>query len=185
MTREDNQPARVLAEGRFVRLLAKNGWEWADRTNCRSAVIIVAVTGQRELVLVEQFRIPLGRRVIELPAGLVGDEPDGAHEEPAEAARRELREETGFQAETMVYLAEGPSSAGLASEVYSLFWAPDVRQVTAGGGTAGEEIRVYRLPLDDAEAWLDARRREGVMVDPKIYAGLYFAQNPRGTSPLT
>lgn len=180
-TRNEQQAAgprdarRVIAEGRFVRLVAQDGWEWVDRTNTSGAVVIVAVTAERELVLVEQYRIPVGARVIELPAGLAGDTPGSQHEVLAEAARRELLEETGFEAGPMEYLVEGPSSAGLANEVYALFLARDVRRVAPGGGDAGENIQVQVVPLDQADAWLEARRREGVMVDPRVYAGLYFA----------
>src|SRR5689334_13508981 len=94
----------VLAEGRFVRLVKQGHWEWAERTNASAAVVLVPVTRDREIVMVEQFRIPLGRRVIELPAGLVGDEAGNEKESLVEAARRELLEETGFEAERMEYL---------------------------------------------------------------------------------
>ena len=165
----------MVAEGRFVRLLSQDGWEWVDRVHTSGAVVLVAITHDRQLVLVEQHRIPLGRRVIELPAGLVGDLPAHAHEGLAEAARRELLEETGFDAGCLEYLAEGPSSAGLASEVYALFLARDLRRIGAGGGDSSEDIQVHLVPIDEADAWLAAKRQSGVMVDPKVYAGLYFA----------
>jgi len=85
---KNNEPRRVLCEGRFARLVAQNGWEWVERTNTSGAVVIVAVTPDRQLVLVEQYRIPLARRVVELPAGLAGDAADSRHEELAEAAHR-------------------------------------------------------------------------------------------------
>ena len=50
---------RILAEGKFLRLVAGNGWEWVERVNTSGAVVIVAVTEDRQLVLVEQFRVPL------------------------------------------------------------------------------------------------------------------------------
>jgi ADP-ribose pyrophosphatase len=167
---------RVLGVGRFVRLVAENGWEWAERTNTSGAVVIIPVTEDGKIVLVEQYRIPLARRVIELPAGLVGDVAGTEHEAMAEAARRELLEETGFAAAHLVYLTEGPSSAGLATEVYALFLATRARQVGPGGGDQGEDIQVHVVPLDEADAWLEAKRRENIMVDPKVYAGLYFAK---------
>jgi ADP-ribose pyrophosphatase len=126
-------------------------------------------------VLVEQFRIPLGRRVIELPAGLVGDGAGDPLEGLVEAAQRELLEETGYQADRLEYLAEGPSSAGLAAEVYALFLARDARRIGPGGGDSCEDIQVHLVRLEDADVWLAERRRAGVMVDPKVYAGLYFA----------
>jgi ADP-ribose pyrophosphatase len=173
---KQNRQRRVLAQGRFVRLVAQSGWEWVERTNTSGAVVIVAITEGQEVVLTEQYRIPLGTRVIELPAGLAGDTAASQHEALAEAARRELLEETGYEAPTMQYLTEGPSSAGLATEVYALFLARNVRRVAPGGGEEGEDIRVHVVPLDQVDAWLDERRKQGVVIDPKVYAGLYFAK---------
>lgn len=175
METDSRESPLVLAEGRFARLVAKDGWEWVERVNASGAVVIVATTHDNQLVLVEQYRIPLARRVIELPAGLVGDRANDPLEALAGAARRELLEETGYQANQLEYLAEGPSSAGLASEVYALFLARQARRVGPGGGDCSEDIRVHVIPLAEADAWLEAKRRAGVMVDPKVYAGLYFA----------
>lgn len=172
---DSSQPRRVLAEGRFARLVAQDGWEWVERVNARGAAVIVAVTPDGRLLLVEQYRIPLGRRVIELPAGLVGDTPGSEQEPMAEAARRELLEETGYEAAEMEFLAEGPGSAGLTSESYGLYLARHVRRAGSGGGDPSEDIEVHAVPLEKVEGWLDEKRRQGIMVDPKVYAGLYFA----------
>lgn len=180
--KENQEPGgqrRVLAEGRYLRLVAQSGWEWAERVNASGAVIIVALTRQRELVLVQQHRIPLGAAVVELPAGLSGDARPTAHEALADAARRELLEETGFEAARMELLVEGPSSAGLANEVYALFLARDVRRVGPGGGEGSEKIQVHVVPLAEVDAWLQGRVREGIVVDPRVYAGLYFAGRSR------
>jgi nicotinamidase-related amidase/8-oxo-dGTP pyrophosphatase MutT (NUDIX family) len=166
---------RILGEGRFARLLSYRGWEWVERTNTSAAAVIVAITEQRELLLVEQYRIPLGRRVIELPAGLVGDLAENKQEGLEEAARRELLEETGYEAGRIDYLLEGPTSPGLANEVYTLLLARDVRKVGPGGGDATEDIQVHVVPLDKVEAWSESKRRAGLMVSPKIYSALYFA----------
>lgn len=170
----DRQP-RLLYEGRFLRLVAKDGWEWVERVNTTGAVVIAAVTEAGQLVLTEQYRIPLAARVIELPAGLVGDVAGTEQEEMAEAARRELLEETGYQADRLEFLTEGPSSAGLATEVYSLFLARRARRVAPGGGEGAEDIQVHVVPLENVHAWLAERRQGGVLVDPKVYTGLYFA----------
>ena len=103
-----NSP-KILGEGQYLRLVAADGWEWAERHNCTNAVIVVPITRQGELVLIEQYRIPLGRDVLGLPAGLVGDEEDG-DEAPLVAARRELHEETGFEATQWRRVLSGPSS---------------------------------------------------------------------------
>ena len=180
---------QVLAEGRFLRVLSRSGWEWVERRNTSGAVVVAAVTEEEELVLIDQYRIPLDRRVIELPAGLVGDSAESEGEGFAEAARRELLEETGYVARQVEYLLDGPSSSGLASEVFALVLARDVQRVGAGGGDATEDIRVHVVPLAEVETWLASKRQEGFMVSPKIYAALYFiaqrtAANAEGrTSP--
>jgi ADP-ribose pyrophosphatase len=169
---------RVLAEGRFARLVSQSGWEWVERTNTSGAVVVAAVTEDRRLVLVEQYRIPLGRRAIELPAGLVGDLADHKDEDLLEAARRELLEETGYQADCIERLLEGSSSEGLSSETYTLLLARNARKTGPGGGDASEQIQVHVVPLCAIDEWLEAKRREGVMVSPKIYSALYFVKGP-------
>jgi ADP-ribose pyrophosphatase len=173
--RDVNVKPQILAEGRFLRLLSHRGWEWAERTNTAAAVVVVAVTPERQLVLVEQYRIPLGRRVIELPAGLVGDQADTQGEDLIEAARRELLEETGFQAERIERLVDGPSSSGMTNETYALLLARNARPVGPGGGDSTEDIQVHIVPLDQVDAWLESKRQQGVMVDPRVYAGIHFA----------
>ena len=180
-------PPKVLASGKYLRLVAQAHWEFAERVNATGAVAIIALTDERRLVLVEQYRIPVGCGVIELPAGLVGDVPgdrptapkssaDSAATELAVAAHRELLEETGYDAAAMQLLGGGPTSAGLSNEVVTFFHATDLRKIEAGGGVDHEQIIVHEFLLDDLDAWLQKRAAEGLMIDPKIYAGLYLLQ---------
>jgi ADP-ribose pyrophosphatase len=171
--KEDN--LRVLAEGKYVRLVARGPWEWVERTNTSAAVVIIAVTGKRELVLIEEYRYPLDARVVELPAGLVGDEPGTGDEPFIEAAKRELLEETGCVSDDWRHLVEGPASPGLTNEQYILYLALNAKKIADGGGDDSEDIHVCLVPLDRVETWLQERRREGLLVDPKVYTGLYFA----------
>lgn len=172
---EGNEP-RILAEGRFLRLAVRDGWEFATRQRgVRAVVAIVAITDAREIVLVEQHRRSVERRVIELPAGLVGDEPGHEHEPIADAARRELLEETGFDAREWRHVGGGPPSCGMSDEVVDIYLATGLSRIGEGGGVAGEDIRVHVVPLAEADAWLRARMAEGLMVDPKTWAGLFFA----------
>lgn len=178
---DQSNERRMLAEGKFLRLIAGSGWEWVERVNARGAAAIAAVTEDGRLVLVEQYRVPLAARVVDLPAGLVGDEPGAAQEAMIDAARRELFEETGYEAPRLEFATEGPASAGLTTEVYTLFLARDARRAGPGGGDAGEDIQVHVVPLEGIEDWLEDKRRSGVIVDPKIYVGLYFAaRSPNG-----
>lgn len=164
----------VLASGSYLRLVRRDGWEWAERTNTSGVVVVAALTPAGEVLLVEQFRPPVGARVLEMPAGLAGDQ-DGAEDEAlAEAARRELVEETGWDAASLEEVTGGPVSAGMTSETLTFFRATGLRRVAPGGGDASEDIVVHAVPLEGVEAWIRARGGEGVLVDPKVYAGLYF-----------
>ncbi len=165
----------VHFQGKFIRAVSEDGWEWVERTNASGAVVIVPITERGELVLIEQYRIPLHAPVIELPAGLAGDTAGDEGESLLVAAQRELLEETGFEADRWEYLTEGPSSAGLATEVFALFLARDARRVAPGGGDSAEEITVHVVAYAELEAWLDRRRAAGALIDPKVFAGLYFA----------
>ena len=143
-------------------------WEWVERVNASGGAVIVAITPERQLVLVEQYRIPLGAAPLELPAGLAGDTPDAAGEAIVEAARRELLEETGYEASDWQMLIEGYSSAGLTNESYHLFLARNARKVGAGRGRrpradrgghgpAGRDRRVAPV-RGAAPAWRSIRR---------------------------
>jgi ADP-ribose pyrophosphatase len=169
----DNQ-RRLLAEGKYLRMVAQSGWEWVERTNCDDAAVIAAVTEDQRLVLVEQYRIPLGCRVVDLPAGLAGDDPGAAGEATIDAAKRELFEEAGYEGTDWQFAVHGPASPGLTTETYTLFTVRGVKKTGDGGGIERENIDVHTVPLAELDAWLDAKRKSGVVVDPKIYVGRFF-----------
>lgn len=171
---------QTLFNGRFLRLNRRGSWEFAERTNAGSAVIVVAVTPADTVLFVEQFRVPIGCRSIEMPAGLVGDL--GQEEPIEEAARRELLEETGWHAERIEFLMAGPSSSGMSNEIIAFVRARGLRRVHAGGGDESENITVHEIARAEVARWLDGRRRAGFSIDPKLYAGLYFLEhNPDGS----
>jgi ADP-ribose pyrophosphatase len=162
----------ILHSGRFIELVRQDRWEFVRRRNATAVVGIVALTPGGELLLVEQHRIPVGCRVIELPAGLVGDEQ--ADEDLLAAAARELAEETGWEPRRCRILGRGPSSAGLSDEVSTLIRASDLVRVGAGGGVAGEDITVHAIPLANVPTWLTARAEEGALIDHKVHAALWW-----------
>jgi ADP-ribose diphosphatase len=168
---------KIIAEGRHLRLVSRGGWEYVDRGGITGIVVIVAVTPENNVILVEQNRPPVGGRVIELPAGLAGDVAGSESEALAEAARRELLEETGYAAESFTRLFEGPPSAGLSSEVLTFFRAEGLTKVTAGGGDDSEDIQIHEVPLENITDWLlNHAATRGVLIDPKIFAGLFFVE---------
>ena len=114
--------------------------------------------------------------MIDLPAGLAGDEPGAENEALAVAARRELEEEAGWSAERMEVVATCPSSPGLTSEIVTILRAQGMRRIGDGGGVAGEGITVHAPLVAEAPGWLAARAASGALIDPKVYAGLWFAR---------
>lgn len=167
-----SDPRVVLGTGRHLRLVRSGRWEYVERIDVIGIVALVAVTRQREIVLVEQDRPAVDARVVDLPAGLAGD-VEGEDSLEA-AARRELEEETGFRAKRLEWLGEAPPSPGLCSEIVTFFRARDLERAGPGGGVDGERIEVHLVPLDGIDDWLAERHSAGVLIDLKLYAGLHF-----------
>ena len=165
---------KIHYQGRFLGLQERDCWEYTYRTNASGVVVMVPVTDAGELILVEQYRIPVRSRVMELPAGLVGD-TDDPDESLKTAAQRELIEETGYHADLLDELLTCPSTPGMSDEIVTIYFAGRLTRVGPGGGNDDEDIIVHHVPLDNAPQWLDAKKKEGIMIDPKIYAGLFWA----------
>ncbi len=168
MTQDQSEPEQITWQGRFITAKQRGRWEYVSRARNIRAAVILAIDPAGHVLLVEQFRVPLGRNCIELPAGLIGDHDDNADEDVLVAAARELEEETGYRAGRLVSLGEFWSSPGMVSESFTLLRAHDLQQVGPGGGTEGEDITVHRVPLGEIEAFLTARRALGDAVDVKL-----------------
>lgn len=158
-------PLEVPWRGRFIEVRRRGRWEFAGRTRSIGAAVILALDGD-DVVMVEQYRVPLGRRCLELPAGLVGDEREGDTAE--EAAARELAEETGYRAARLEVLGEFHSSPGMVSEGFTLVRATGLERIGEGGGIDGEAIAVHRVPLAQIAGFVAARRAAGVAIDVKL-----------------
>ncbi len=170
---------KLLAEGRHLRLVSQDGWEFIQRTAASGVVVLIATTSEGELLLVEQHRPPVGRRVIELPAGLSGDIQGEEDEALASAAARELEEETGYRPGALRQVAEGPVSAGLSDETLTFFVATDLVRIGPGGGDESEDITVHAIPLAQVPDWLTQAAARGVCIDPKVYIALHFTTDNR------
>jgi ADP-ribose pyrophosphatase len=162
---DGRQEPQVIWRGRFIEAKKLGKWEFVSRTGGVHAAVILAVD-EGHVLLVEQYRVPIGARCLELPAGLVGDEEAG--EEAAAAAIRELEEETGYRAERAIDLGRYYSSAGMSSEGFTLLRAEGLTRVSEGGGVAGEDIEVHRVRLDRLAGFVAERRAEGVAMDSKL-----------------
>ncbi|HOC11353.1 MULTISPECIES: NUDIX hydrolase [Thermomonas] len=172
---------QTLYEGQWLRLVRIGHWESCERTHGQGmAVIVIAVTPADEVLFVEQYRIPLGARTIEMPAGLVGD--DHAQDTLMDAARRELIEETGWSPGKVDVLLIGPTSSGMSNERIAFVRALELVRVGDGGGVDGEDIIVHAVPRCEAPAWLMRKQAEGFELDLKLWAGLWMIDhNPDGS----
>lgn len=160
-----DEPEESLWEGRYIAAKRRGKWEYVSRTQGVSAAVILAVD-DGHVLLVEQYRVPLGKSCLELPAGLIGDETEG---EAAEAAAaRELEEETGYRPALMTDLGHYYSSPGMVSEGFTLLRADGLVKVSDGGGVEGEDIIVHRVRLADLPDFVAAKRAEGCAIDVKM-----------------
>lgn len=177
MSTEQSGEEFVLGRGKFLELRRRGRWEYATRPNITEIVVIAAVTGHGEAVLVEQHRPPVSAQVIEWPAGLVGDHESPEGEDLFTAANRELEEETGYRAGSLSVLSVGAPSAGMSDEMITLLRADGLEKVGEGGGVGHEQITVHLVPLREIDGWLSDRARAGLVIDIKVYAGLYFLRH--------
>jgi ADP-ribose pyrophosphatase len=160
-----SEPIETPWEGRFIAIRTQGTWEYAVRARDITAAVIVAIDGDA-VILVEQERVPLGRRSLELPAGLVGDGLAGEGIEVA--AARELEEETGYRAGTLRSLGEYSSSPGMTSETFTLVLCTDLERVGEGGGIDDEDIAVHRVPLATLADFVEQRRAAGISIDVRL-----------------
>jgi ADP-ribose pyrophosphatase len=167
MNQDDRDlPEQVHWEGKYIVAKTRGRWEYVSRARGIRAAVIIAIDPEDHVILVEQYRVPLGRACIELPAGLIGDETEG--EDPTEAAARELEEETGFRAGRIEVLGEFHSSPGMVSESFTLLRAHDLTKIGPGGGTESEQITVHRVPRAGLPAFIADRRARGDAMDVKL-----------------
>ena len=164
-------PEEIRWHGKWVIAKQRGRWEYVGRARNIRAAVILPLDGPpeaREVVLVEQYRVPVGGRCLELPAGLIGDDAGGEGEAAMDAAKRELEEETGYVAREWADLGEYWSSPGLVSESFTLLRAYGLKKVGAGGGDADENIVVHRVKVADLNDFVSARRAEGTAIDIRL-----------------
>ena len=170
---DPSEDEELAWQGAHLHVNRRGAWEFVSRNSRRSAVGIVAVHEDLRVVLVEQFRPPVGRRLIELPAGLAGDIVGAEDEDLIVAAKRELVEETGYVAAEWRLLVHGYSSPGLTDESITLFLAQGLERISQGGGVEGESIQIHEIPMDHILTWLRERKQS---TDLKLLAALFAAR---------
>ena len=158
----------VVWAGKFITAKVKGKWEYVARSRGIRAAVILAIDEEDHVLLVEQFRVPLGRACLELPAGLVGDDDSAAGEDATAAANRELIEETGYRAGRMEVLGEFYSSPGMVSESFTLLRAHQLERVGPGGGTDSEDITVHRVALSQLADFIETARGRGLGIDVRL-----------------
>lgn len=165
-------PEETRWEGRFIVAKTRGRWEYVGRSRGIRAAAIIALDedtdGTRHVILVSQYRVPLSRFCLEIPAGLIGDDDGGEDEDAATAAARELEEETGYRAGKLEVLGEFYSSPGMVSESFTLLRATGLAKVGEGGGVGDEGITVYRVPLAELSEFVADWRAAGHAVDVRV-----------------
>ncbi len=170
----------TLFAGQWLRIKRRGKWEYAERTNRGGgAVSVIAETIEGKVVFVEQFRVPINARTIEMPAGLIGDDEAAADDDLLATARRELIEETGYDGDSFEHILTGPTSAGMSNEMVAFVIARGLRRVGPGGGVHGEDITVHEVDRDSAASWLMRKQADGFGIDLKLFAGLWFLERAR------
>lgn len=162
---EQDDVETVMWQGRFITAKTRGKWEFVSRARGIKAAVILAMEDDHVL-LVEQYRVPLGARCIELPAGLIGDHDEG--EDTLVSAARELEEETGYLADHLEIVGAFFSSPGMVSESFSLVRARGLTKISEGGGVEGENIIVHRVALADLPHFVQEKRTEGCVMDVKL-----------------
>lgn len=162
-----HEPPEVMWEGKYIRIMRQRRWEYASRCRAMTAVVIYAEVEGKAL-LIEQERVRIGKRCIELPAGLVGDEDE--HATVLGTAAKELEEETGYRAERFDIIGEYYSSPGMIAESFTLVRATGLTKIGEGGGNEHEEIVVHLVPKAEVRDFITRMRLAGRAIDVRILA---------------
>ena len=164
-------PETTAWKGDWISAKKRGRWEYATRNSGVTAAVILAVE-DGHVLLVEQYRVPLGKSCLELPAGLIGDDAGGDEDDPMSAAKRELEEETGYRAAHWDDLGEFFSSPGMTNESFTLLRARGLNKVGPGGGVDGEDITVHRVKLEDFPQAVAGFRAQGLAIDTRMLLAL-------------
>ncbi|MDD5094287.1 MAG: NUDIX hydrolase [Dehalococcoidia bacterium] len=175
----------VVFEGKYLRMVEKSFetrlgknhvWETVERTTIgnRGAVVVVALTKEREVILERNWRVPAGSFVIQLPAGL----SDVERETQEEAARRELLEETGYRANKLIPIIVAPEDPVLTPTQLSHFFAPGVEFAEEPKSDTTEQIEVLKVPIAELRHFL-LNLPENTMLDLRVPGIIWILESMR------
>lgn len=131
------------------------------------AAVVIPYLSNGHILLIRQFRYPVGQTMLELPAGKID-----TGESPVDTIRRELAEETGFTPKKLIEIGLIHTCVGYSSERLYLYWADGLRQ---GAACPDEDEMLETVPLDIADAM--NRLYTGEITDAKTIIGLFWADN--------
>ena len=160
---------KIIFANKWVQLVQEGDWFYARRPQGTRHVLVLAVTSEEEVVLVEQHRVPVGGRTIELPAGMF-KEGEGL----LNAAARELEEETGYRGRDLVVVGAFVTSPGITDERAHVVVVKDAVRVSEGGGLIheGERTTTHVVRLSNLKLFLEGFSEAGGHVSSSIYAAL-------------
>ncbi len=165
--------SRLAFEGVFLRLYVDRVKSADGHVGTREylrhpgAVMIVPLLDAEHVLLERQFRYPLGRAIVEFPAGKID-----AGEPPFECARRELLEETGYTARRWSYLGGLHNAIAYSDEKIEIYLAEDLERSGSAALDAGETLEVFEAPWRQLLEWV----RDGSVTDVKTMVGAFWLE---------
>ncbi len=156
-----------IVEARVDTLLAPDGRQITREViHHPGAVAIIPIDSEDNVLLVRQYRYPVGHDLLEIPAGVIE-----AGESPDYTAQRELQEEIGYASRNLRALGGIYSSPGFCDEILYIYLARDLVESELPGDE-DEDITVERVPMSDVGRLI----RLGEIQDAKSVAGLLMAR---------
>lgn len=168
----------LVYDGKYIQTVRRhftdrNGvertWDMVKRNTFGRIVAIAAITDKNEIIMEKIYRIPCEKYIYELPAGLM-DKPG---ESEIEAITRELLEETGYKAEKVELLSNGPFNTGLVKDEMAIYLGLEAKKAQEPELEAAEDIEVFTVPLANLFKFISENQKDG-SVDLKIASIIPF-----------
>ena len=165
---------RIVYEGKYLQLhhadvrLPNGETSYREYLKHPGAVMVIPLFDNGDVLVERQFRYPLQKVFIEFPAG-----KKDPGEAPLDTARRELLEETGYEAAEYLHITDINNALAYCDEVIHLYLAQGISQVSAQQLDDNEFVQLMRVPLDELMRWI----RNGWVSDVKTQLGAYWLKD--------